>query len=134
VTPRYLLDTNIVSELVRNPDGKPAARLRAVGDHGLAVSIIAAAELRFGAAKSGSPRLLSRIEAILDTLDVLPFDVPADVEYANIRVELEALGKPIGPNDLLIAAHARTLGATIVTANATDFSRVRGLNVENWLD
>ena len=121
-------------DLVRNPEGRAAARLRAVGDHGLAVSIIAAAELRFGAVKSGSPRLLSRIEAILDTLDVLPFDVPADAEYANVRVEVEALGKPIGRNDLLIAAHARTLGATIVTANATEFSRVRGLNVENWLD
>jgi tRNA(fMet)-specific endonuclease VapC len=100
----------------------------------LAVSIITAAELRFGAAKSGSTRLLSRVEAILDTLEVLPFDVPADTEYANIRVELEALGQPIGPNDLLVAAHARSLGTAIVTANATEFSRVRGLTVENWLD
>jgi tRNA(fMet)-specific endonuclease VapC len=129
-----MLDTNIVSDLVRNPDGKAAARLRAVRDHGLAVSIITAAELRFGAAKSGSPRLLSRVEATLDRLAVLPFDVPADAEYANIRVELETSGKPIGPNDLLIAAHARSLGTTIVTANLTEFSRVRGLNVENWLD
>jgi len=129
-----MLDTNIVSDLVRNPDGKAGARLRALGDHGLAVSIITAAELRFGAANSGSSRLLSRIEAILDTLDVLPFDVPADAEYANIRVELEASGRPIGPNDLLIAAHARSLRTTIVTANATEFSRVRGLNIENWLD
>jgi tRNA(fMet)-specific endonuclease VapC len=129
-----MLDTNIVSDLVRNPDGKAAARLRAVRDHGLAVSIITAAELRFGAAKSGSPRLLSRVEATLDRLAVLPFDVPADAEYANIRVELETSGKPIAPNDLLIAAHARSLGTTIVTANLTEFSRVRGLNVENWLD
>ncbi len=129
-----MLDTNIVSDLVRNSDEKAGARLRALGDHGLAVSIITAAELRFGAVKSGSPRLLSRVEVILDTLDVLPFDVPADAEYANIRVELEASGKPIGPNDLLIAAHARSLGTTIVSANATEFSRVRGLNVENWLE
>jgi tRNA(fMet)-specific endonuclease VapC len=129
-----MLDTNIVSDLIRNPAGKAAGRLRAVGDDGLAVSIITAAELRFGAVKSGSTRLLSRVEAILDTLEVLPFDVPADAEYANIRVELEALGQPIGPNDLLIAAHARSLGTPIVTANATEFSRVRGLIVENWLD
>lgn len=74
------------------------------------------------------------VEAILDTLDFLPFGVPVDAEYANIRVELEASGKPIRPNDLLIAAHARSLGTTIVTANANEFSRVRGLNVENWLD
>lgn len=132
-TRRYVLDTNIVSDIIRNPAGKSAARLREVGDHGLAVSIITAAELRFGAAKSGSARLLSRVETLLQTLDVLPFDVPADAEYASIRVELEASGKPIGPNDLLIAAHARSLGTTIVTANAAEFSRVRGLNVENWL-
>ena len=132
-TPRYMLDTNIVSDIIRNPAGKGAARLREVGDYGLAVSIITAAELRFGAAKSGSARLLSRVETLLQTLDVLPFDVPADAEYASIRVELEASGKPIGPNDLLIAAHARSLGTTIVTANAAEFSRVRGLNVENWL-
>jgi tRNA(fMet)-specific endonuclease VapC len=132
-TPRYMLDTNIVSDIIRNPAGKSAARLRAVGDYGLAVSIITAAELRFGAAKSGSPRLLSRVETLLQTLDVLPFDVPADAEYASVRVELETAGKPIGPNDLLIAAHARSLGTTIVTANTAEFSRVRGLNVENWL-
>ena len=99
----------------------------------MAVSIITAAELRFGAAKSGSPRLLSRVETLLQRLDVLPFDVPADAEYASVRVELETAGKPIGPNDLLIAAHARSLGTTIVTANTAEFSRVRGLNVENWL-
>ena len=129
-----MLDTNIVSDLIRNPAGRAAVHLRTIGDHGLAISIITAAELRFGAAKSDSPRLLSRVEAILDTLAILPFDVPADAEYAIIRVELEASGKPIGPNDLLIAAHARSLGTTIVTANATEFSRVSGLNVENWLD
>lgn len=129
-----MLDTNIVSDLIRNPAGKAAAHLRAVGDHDLAVSIITAAELRFGAVKSGSTRLLSRVEAILDTLGVLPFDVPADAEYANIRAELETSGQPIGPNDLLIAAHARSLGTAIVTANAAEFSRVRGLAVENWLD
>jgi tRNA(fMet)-specific endonuclease VapC len=131
--PRYMLGTNIVSDLVRNPAGKAAAQLRTLGDAGLAVSIITAAELRFGAAKSGSTRLTSRVAAILDTLDVLPFDVPADAEYAAIRMKLEAAGRPIGPNDLLIAAHARSLGATIVTANADEFDRVSGLAVENWL-
>ena len=94
---RYMLDTNIVSDLIRNPAGKAAVHLRTIGDHGLSVSIITAAELRFGAAKSGSPRLLSRVEAILDTLAVLPFEVPADAEYAIIRVELEASGKAHRP-------------------------------------
>jgi len=128
-----MLDTNIVSDLIRNPAGKAAARVRTIGDAGLAVSIITAAELRFGAAKSGSPRLKFRVEAILNALDVLSFDVPADSEYAAIRADLEALGMPIGPNDLLIAAHSRSLGTTIVTANATEFSRVSRLKVENWL-
>lgn len=128
-----MLDTNIVSDIIRNPVGKSAAHLRKVGDHGLAVSIITAAELRFGAIKSGSARLEQRVGAFLQTLDVLPFEAPADAEYAHLRHQLEQSGKPIGPNDLLIAAHARSLGTTIVTANTAEFGRVRGLKVENWL-
>ena len=74
--------------------GQPV-RLRDVGDSGLAVSIVTAAELRFGAAKSGSLRLQSRVAALLDAVDVLPFDVPADAEYANIRIQLESLGQSV---------------------------------------
>lgn len=66
-------------------------------------------------------------------MPVLPFDVPADTDYGAIRAQLEAAGRPIGSNDLLIAPHARTLGATVVTANVGEFRRIRGLNVENWL-
>jgi tRNA(fMet)-specific endonuclease VapC len=91
-----------------------------------------AAELRYGCAKSGSTRLLKAVEDLLGEIDVLPFDVPADTEYGAIRAELEAVGKPIGSNDLLIAAHAYATGATIVTANANEFRRIRGLKVENW--
>ena len=131
--PRFMLDTNIVSDLIRNPMGKVAQHIRAIGDHGLAVSIISAAELRFGAAKRGSARLSSRVEAVLGALTVLPFDVPADAEYARIRAELETAGKPIGPNDLLIAAHAYALGTTIVTNDSTEFGRIHGLQIENWL-
>jgi tRNA(fMet)-specific endonuclease VapC len=128
-----MLDTNIVSDLIRNPLGKVAKRLKKAGDEGLCVSIITAAELRFGAAKRGSPRLSERIEQVLSELDVLPFSVPADATYAGIRLALEQAGEPIGPNDLLIAAHAQTAGAVLVTANAREFRRVRGLKVENWL-
>jgi tRNA(fMet)-specific endonuclease VapC len=64
---------------------------------------------------------------------VLPFDVPADADYGGIRSELEAARKPIGSNGLLIAAHAYTTGATVVTANIDEFKRIRGLKVENWL-
>ncbi len=130
---RYMLDTNIVSDLVRNPQGAVFDRVVRIGSDALCVSIITAAELRYGCARKGSPRLLAQVEAILGALAVLPFDVPADAEYGGIRAELEAAGKPIGPNDLLIAAHAYALGATLVTANVAEFGRVRGLAVENWL-
>jgi tRNA(fMet)-specific endonuclease VapC len=126
-----MLDTNIVSELIRNPAGRAAQRARAAGD-AVCVSVIVAAELRYGCAKKGSPRLLRRVEQFLSEVPVLAFDVPADDGYGGIRAELEAAGAPIGSNDLLIAAHAHTLGATVVTANVGEFQRIRGLNVENW--
>ena len=69
----------------------------------------------------------------MSTIDILPFDVPADAEYGAIRVELEAVGRPIGPTDLFIAAHACSMGVTLITHNAEDFRRVRGLKVEDWL-
>jgi tRNA(fMet)-specific endonuclease VapC len=128
-----MLDTNIISDLVKNPQGKAAQRIAKVGEHNICTSIVVAAELRYGCAKSGSKRLLKAVEDILAETAVLPFDVPADAEYGRIRAELEAAGKPIGSNDLLIAAHAYATGATIVTANADEFKRVRGLSVENWL-
>ena len=128
-----MLDTNIISDLIRNPQGKVAKRIAKVGEEALCTSIIVAAELRCGCAKSGSVRLIEAIEDLLAELDVLPFDVPADSEYGGIRAELEAAGQPIGSNDYLIAAHACAAGATIVTANAAEFRRIRGLKVENWL-
>lgn len=130
---RYMLDTNIVSDLVRSPQGRVFDQIAALGSDTMCISIITAAELRYGCAKKGSPRLLAQVEAILASIDILPFDVPADTEYAGIRAELEAAGKPIGPNDLLIAAHAYAAGATLVTANVSEFERVRGLRVANWL-
>jgi tRNA(fMet)-specific endonuclease VapC len=130
---RYMLDTNIMSDLIRNPQGKAAKRIARVGEDNICTSIIVAAELRYGCAKSGSQRLLKAVEDLLGEIDVLPFEVPVDAEYGGIRSELEAAGKPIGGNDLLIAAHAYATGATIVTANSGEFKRIRGLNVENWL-
>jgi tRNA(fMet)-specific endonuclease VapC len=128
-----MLDTNIISDLIRNPQGKAAKRVTKVGEDNICTSIIVAAELRYGCAKSGSKRLLKAVEDLLGEIGVLPFDVPADAEYGAIRSQLEAAGKPIGGNDLLIAAHARAAGATIVTANTGEFKRVRGLRIENWL-
>ena len=129
---RYLLDTNAISALARQPQGAVAARIRELGEETVCTSIVVACELRFGLLKRGSPRLSERVEAILDVLPVLPLEPPGDVDYAAIRHALETAGAPIGPNDLLIAAHARSLGLTVVTANIREFSRVPGLNVELW--
>jgi tRNA(fMet)-specific endonuclease VapC len=128
-----MLDTNIVSDLIRNPQGKVAKRIAKLGEDNICTSIIVAAELRYGCTKSGSKRLLKAVEDLLGEINVLPFEVPADTEYGGIRAKLEAAGKPIGGNDLLIAAHAYATGATIVTANTGEFKRIPGLNVENWL-
>jgi tRNA(fMet)-specific endonuclease VapC len=128
-----MLDTNIVSDLIRNPQGKSARRIRKIGIDGLCVSIITSAELRFGCVKRGSPRLSKLVEQVLDEIETLPLDVPVDREYAAIRNDLEKAGKLIGPNDLLIAAHARAIGAILVSANASEFKRVSGLKTENWV-
>ena len=129
----YLLDTNIISDLIRNPSGAAAHRIEAVGAKAVCTSIIVAAELRYGCAKKGSPRLQARVEDILATIPVLPLEVPADADYGRQRAQLEASGQPIGGNDLLIAAHALALGLTLVTHNTREFSRIVGLQVEDWL-
>ena len=100
---RYLLDTNVVSDLVRNPQGKVARHVRTVGEKHVCTSIIVAAELRYGADKK------------------------------LLRTRLEQAGTPIGANDLLIAAQALALGYVMVTDNEREFSRVAGLRLQNWL-
>ena len=130
---RYLLDTNIVADLVRNPQGRVAERIREVGEMNVCTSIIVAAELRYGATKKGSPRLSAQLEAVLGALDVLPFEVPADAAYGRLRARLERAGQPIGANDLLIAAHAVALGHALITANQREFARIKDLPCENWL-
>ena len=130
---RYLLDTNTVSDLVRKPQGKVAEQVLKVGETKVCTSIVVAAELRYGAEKKQSPRLSAQLEAVLGALEILPLEKPADVSYGSIRAQLERAGKPIGANDLLIAAQALTLGYTVVTDNGKEFLRVKHLQVENWL-
>jgi tRNA(fMet)-specific endonuclease VapC len=129
----YLLDTNIVSDLMRTPQGRVAGRIRMVGEAQVRTSIIVAAELRFGASELGSPRLTERLEAVLALLEIARFEAPADAVYGRIRTQLELAGTPIGGNDLLIAAQAIALGDTVVTDNEREFGRVDGLRMENWL-
>jgi tRNA(fMet)-specific endonuclease VapC len=130
---RFLLDTNIVSDLVRHPRGKIADRISEVGEDDVCTSIVVAAELRYGAAKRNSSRLTAQLEAVLGALEVIALEAPADAMYGLIRANLERTGQPIGANDLLIAAHALALDLTVVTDNEREFSRVEDLRVENWL-
>jgi len=130
---RYLLDTNILSDLVRQPQGKVARNISSAGEQTICTSIIVAAELRYGAAKSGSRTLTDRVDLILSALEILPLEPPADRHYGNIRHHLTREGNTIGPNDMLIAAQALSVGLTVVTANTGEFSRVPGLSIENWL-
>ena len=129
---QYLLDTNAVSELVRQPEGALATRVASLTRGAFAISVVVAAELRYGAERRGSVRLSKQLETLLANVNVLPLDTPVDRHYGAIRNELESAGNPISHNDLLIAAHARALGATLVTNNVREFGRVPGLAVENW--
>ena len=130
---RFLLDTNIVSDLVRHPRGVVANRIASVGERAVATSIIVAAELRYGAAKKGSARLTQQLNIVLDALNVLPFEAPADSFYGDVRAAQQRAEQLIGPNDFLIAAQALALDMIVVTANESEFRRVKGLEIENWL-
>jgi tRNA(fMet)-specific endonuclease VapC len=131
--PTWMLDTNTLSDLIRNPRGALVRRLSAVEPDAVCTSIVVACELRFGARRNGSDALTDRVEQLLASLKVFPFDEPADRHYADIRTVLEHAGTPIGNHDLFIAAHARSRGMTLVTHNLREFKRVPGLYVEDWL-
>ena len=131
---RFMLDTNIISDMIRNPAGKAASAMVREGDAAVCTSIVVASELRYGCARKGSAKLLKKVEDLLAEIPVLPLDVPVDAEYGALRTELEAVGQPIGHNDLFIAAHACALGAILVTANIGEFTRIPKLKVENWLE
>jgi len=130
---RFLLDTNIVSDLVRHPRGKISKHISQVGEADVCTSIIVAAELRYGASKKNSLRLTAQLEAVLGVFEVIALEAPVDAVYGVIRASLERTGRPIGASDMLIAAHALALGLTVVTDNEREFSRIDGLRVENWL-
>lgn len=132
----YLLDTNIVSDAMRNPAGPAARRIIATArnEDGARVctSVVVQCELLFGLRRRTHPRWHDQYARVLSALEVMPLDTTVPPHYAKLRAELKTLGTPIGPNDSLIAAHALALGATLVTADA-EFARIPGLGVENWL-
>ena len=128
-----MLDTNMLSDVVRRPRGSVGRHLRRVGERSVVVSIMAVAEAKFGAAKSPARGLGVQLESVLARIEIVPFDAPADQRYAELRAHLQRAGTPIGANDLWIAAHALALDCTLVTDNEREFRRVPGLRVENWL-
>ncbi len=130
--PAYLLDTNVVSDLTRHPRGVITKRISLEGEDNVCTSIIVASELRFGTHKRSSEQLTRQLDLVLSTMQVMPFEAPADRLYGKIRVYLEEQGTPIGPNDMLIAAQALALDCAVVTRNVREFSRVPGLKVDNW--
>src|ERR1051326_2346115 len=122
----YLLDTNIVSDVLRHPHGKAAMRILNAGIDRLRISIVAAAEIRFGLVRRNAAALAAKLDELIGQVIVVPFEAPADIFYAEIRADLERRGKLIGPNDLMIAAHALALDRVLVTDNVREFTRVKG--------
>jgi tRNA(fMet)-specific endonuclease VapC len=129
---RYLLDTNVLSSIVRNPYGPAARRFASTDTSALGTSIIAAAELRFGYTRVASRRLERDVEAVLGVISIEDWSAPADFAYARIRTALERSGVSVGQNDMLIAAHAAALGTTLVSDDRI-FARITQLKIENWL-
>ncbi|MEW5967121.1 MAG: type II toxin-antitoxin system VapC family toxin [Pseudomonadota bacterium] len=130
---RYLLDTNICIYLINRRSPTALARFRDCVAGEVGVSIVTALELAFGVEKSGSDRNRQALEKFLAPLDVLPLDENVLWQYARLRTTLENQGRPIGALDMQIAAHALTLGCTLVTNNLREFERVDALKLENWV-
>ncbi len=131
---KFMLDTNICIYIIKQ---RPETVLKRFASHpigDIGISAITLAELEYGASKSGNPtRNREALEQFVSPLEVAAFDQPATVTYGKIRTVLEKKGRPIGPMDMLIAAHALSLEARLVTNNAKEFKRVPGLRVENWV-
>lgn len=132
----YLLDTNIISALMKDRTGAITANVRVwaqrLPDCKLVTSVVVQYELLFGLARHGTSRLQTAYNIQMNKLPVLPLDAAVGPHYARLRAHLEKAGTPIGANDTLIAAHALALGATLITAD-TEFCRVPDLALENWL-
>ncbi len=129
----YLLDTDICIYIINRRPETVWRRLEQFTVGQVGISSITGAELWFGVSKSGSRRNVDALQKFLAPLDVMPFDADAMRVYGELRADLETRGQPIGALDQLISAHAKALGATLVTNNTREFARVRGLQVENWV-
>ena len=131
----YMLDTDISSCIMKRSDDAVLRRLQKVAVSDVCVSAITRAEMMYGV--EVSPRRQkdqAALDEFLRYVEVLDYPATAALDYARIRADLKTRGTMIGGNDLLIAAHARSIGLTLVTNNTKEFSRVHGLKIENWTD
>lgn len=130
---RYMLDTNIVAYAKNNRPEAVMDRLREYDPDELCISVITLAELEYGVFNSSNPdRNQLALTLFLAGIEIVPFDDDAAVEYGRIRADLKRRGTPIGANDLMIAAHAKSRGLVLVTNNTREFERVEGLELEDW--
>lgn len=127
-----MLDTNAASDIIKRPDGKVASKAIELGPDRIGLSAVVAAELLFGVEKRGSPRLALLIDGVVSRFPVVDFSLEASRTYGKVRDKLRRAGNPIGPLDTLIAAHAISLEATLLTNNTAEFRRVEGLKIEDW--
>ena len=129
----YMLDTNICSYIIRNKPQSIKKKLQEVEEnHTVALSSIVVSELLYGATKKDSPKLMKIVSAFIDNFIIYDYSKVSAQSYANIRTDLEKKGQIIGANDLLIASHALSLGAVLVTNNSREFKRVEKLVLEDW--
>jgi tRNA(fMet)-specific endonuclease VapC len=129
---RYLLDTDTVSFLIRRPSPELQRRFKRTPADQVALSVVTEMEIRFGLARNPGLRVAALVEAFLAGMTILPLTSDVALVYADVRAALEARGTPIGPHDLMIAAHARANELTLVTRNLGEFRRVAGLRCQDW--
>ena len=129
----YMLDTNIISYLVRGASMSLKKRFEREDPENLALSSIVYAEISYGLKKRGGNNIASRVHAFIDSMRVVDFDQAAADMYAKIRIELERPGTPLDNMDILIAASAASAGAVLVSHNTKHFSKIKGFKVEDWI-
>ena len=129
----YMLDTNICIYIIKQKPKDVIEKFRKLRNADICISSITYSELLYGAGKSTNiAKNLIALTMFLSNIEVLPYDENASVDYGLLRAKLEKEGTPIGPLDMLIAAHAKSLNMTLVTNNLKEFKRVKGLKLENW--
>lgn len=131
--PKYLLDSDVFSHMIKGADAAINLRMQTLAKGEAILSVITTGEFFYGVAHAPLSALRTkRAQRLIDFLGVLPIDEPVSAVYGQIRADLRAKGTPIGPNDLWLAAQAKSHGLVMVTRNGREFSRVEGLTVEDW--